>query len=73
MSNVADSHEYTPAGNRRCIAFCKKNNGCHPDTCPQNKNWANGCSAKSRHLLWKGISENFKKISNTTTSSEKGA
>lgn len=57
MSNVADSHEYTPAGNARCIKFCKKHGGCHPGICPQNKAWRTGCSFKSRNLLWKGIKE----------------
>jgi len=57
MTKHADSHHYTPAGNKRCIIFCKKHNGCHPDICPQNKGWANGCRAKSRNLFFQGIIE----------------
>ncbi len=57
MTIHADSHEYTPAGNKRCLKFCKDNNGCHPQICPQNKAFATGCSVKSRNLMWKGIAQ----------------
>ncbi len=52
--------DYIPIGNKRCIKFCKKHNGCHPDICPQNKN--RNCISKSGTTFWRGLAEMYKDV-----------